>query len=102
MCLNRSAQKVASAWSRANFPPRELDALFRGVEAVYKANRALNSVRGLELQPCPFFATKTWIFLQKLKEIGPNPSDPKALGDLLMRWVKLPTHPMVNVLTRPI
>jgi hypothetical protein len=24
---------------------------------------------------------------QKLKEIGPNPSDPKALGDLLMRWV---------------
>jgi hypothetical protein len=25
--------------------------------------------------------------LQKLKEIGPNPSSPKALGDLLMRWI---------------
>ena len=27
------------------------------------------------------------IFLQRLKEIGPNPSSPKALGDLLMHWV---------------
>ena len=26
---------------------------------------------------------------QRLKEIGPNPSSPKALGDLLMRWVSL-------------
>jgi hypothetical protein len=26
--------------------------------------------------------------VQKLKEIGPNPSSPKALGDLLMRWVR--------------
>ncbi|CAE6421742.1 hypothetical protein ACGC1H_001836 [Rhizoctonia solani] len=59
-------RKVAAAWSRSNFPPKELDGLFRGVEAVYKANRALNT---------------------KLKEIGPNPSDPKALGDLLMRWI---------------
>ncbi|QRV90893.1 hypothetical protein RhiJN_18911 [Ceratobasidium sp. AG-Ba] len=59
-------RKVASAWSRSNFPPKELDTLFRGVEAVYKANRSLNT---------------------KLKEIGPNPSDPKALGDLLMRWI---------------
>lgn len=24
---------------------------------------------------------------QRLKEIGPNPSSPKALGDLLMHWV---------------
>lgn len=24
---------------------------------------------------------------QKLNEIGPNPSSPKALGDLLMRWI---------------
>ncbi|KAG9126521.1 hypothetical protein FRC07_003143 [Ceratobasidium sp. 392] len=64
--LSAIIRKVASAWSRSNFPPRELDALFRGVEMVYKANRALNS---------------------KLKEIGPNPSDPKALGDLLMRWI---------------
>ncbi|KAG8726672.1 hypothetical protein FRC12_023188, partial [Ceratobasidium sp. 428] len=66
VALNCASQKVASAWSRSNFPPRELDGVFRGVEAVYKANRALGS---------------------KLKEIGPNPSDPKALGDLLMRWI---------------
>ncbi|KAG8744709.1 hypothetical protein FRC10_009623 [Ceratobasidium sp. 414] len=64
--LSAIIRKVAAAWSRSNFPPRELDGLFRGVEAVYKANRALNT---------------------KLKEIGPNPSDPKALGDLLMRWI---------------
>lgn len=24
---------------------------------------------------------------QKLREIGPNPSSPKAIGDLLMRWI---------------
>ncbi|CAE6335918.1 unnamed protein product [Rhizoctonia solani] len=64
--LSSIIRKVAAAWSRSNFPPKELDGLFRGVEAVYKANRALNT---------------------KLKEIGPNPSDPKALGDLLMRWI---------------
>ncbi|CAE6429195.1 unnamed protein product [Rhizoctonia solani] len=64
--LSSIIRKVAAAWSRSNFPPKELDSLFRGVEAVYKANKALNT---------------------KLKEIGPNPSDPKALGDLLMRWI---------------
>lgn len=32
--------------------------------------------------------------LQKLKEIGPNPSSPKALGDLLMRWVCRPSRPL--------
>jgi hypothetical protein len=26
-------------------------------------------------------------YRQKLNEIGPNPSSPKALGDLLMRWI---------------
>ncbi|CAE7208155.1 unnamed protein product [Rhizoctonia solani] len=64
--LSSIIRKVAAAWSRSNFPPKELDSLFRGVEAVYKANKSLNT---------------------KLKEIGPNPSDPKALGDLLMRWI---------------
>ncbi|KAF8332387.1 uncharacterized protein EI90DRAFT_3055471 [Cantharellus anzutake] len=59
-------RRVASAWSRSNFPPRQLDAMFRAVESVYRANRGL---------------------LSKLKEIGPNPSSPKALGDLLMRWI---------------
>ncbi|KDQ30702.1 hypothetical protein PLEOSDRAFT_1035806 [Pleurotus ostreatus PC15] len=59
-------RKVAAAWSRSNLPPPDLDAMFRSIESVYKANRSL---------------------LLKLKEIGTNPSSPKALGDLLMRWI---------------
>ncbi|KAI9060198.1 hypothetical protein FKP32DRAFT_1668235 [Trametes sanguinea] len=59
-------RKVAAAWSRSNLPPKELDAMFRCIESIYKANRQL---------------------LGKLKEIGTNPSSPKALGDLLMRWI---------------
>ncbi|WWC59198.1 uncharacterized protein I303_101748 [Kwoniella dejecticola CBS 10117] len=64
--LSLVIRKVAAAWSRKDFPPPKLDAMFRCVEAVYRANRAFGS---------------------KLKEIGPNPSSPKALGDLLMRWI---------------
>ncbi|KAF8560439.1 hypothetical protein OG21DRAFT_1452553 [Imleria badia] len=59
-------RNVAAAWSRSNLPPPQLDLMFRSVEGVYKTNRAL---------------------LTKLKEIGENPSSPKALGDLLMRWI---------------
>ncbi|KZV76978.1 hypothetical protein PENSPDRAFT_747202 [Peniophora sp. CONT] len=59
-------RKVASAWSRNNLPPKDLDLMFRSLESVYKANRSLVS---------------------RLKEIGTNPSSPKALGDLLMRWI---------------
>ncbi|KAI9445289.1 hypothetical protein H4582DRAFT_2182937 [Lactarius indigo] len=59
-------RKVASAWSRTNLPPHELDLMFRSIEGVYKADRSLVS---------------------RLKEIGTNPSSPKALGDLLMRWI---------------
>ena len=42
--------------------------MFRSIEGVYKANRS---------------------FQAKLKEIGPNPSSPRAIGDLLMGWVRL-------------
>lgn len=59
-------RKAAGAWSRSNLPPPHLDTMFRSIETVYKANRSLYS---------------------KLKEIGTNPSSPKALGDLLMRWI---------------
>ncbi|KAG6842579.1 hypothetical protein C0991_000105 [Blastosporella zonata] len=59
-------RKVAAAWSRSNLPPPDLDTMFRSIEGVYKASRA---------------------FHNKLKEIGPNPASPKALGDLLMRWI---------------
>jgi len=58
-------RKVAGAWSRSNLPPPELDTMFRGIESIYKANRSM---------------------LSKLKDIGAS-SSPKALGDLLMRWI---------------
>ncbi|TFK30530.1 hypothetical protein FA15DRAFT_662501 [Coprinopsis marcescibilis] len=60
-------RKIAAAWSRSNLPPPELDTMFRSIEGVYKANRGLHN---------------------KLKDIGVNPSNPKALGDLLMSWIK--------------
>lgn len=47
-------QKVASAWSRSNLPPQELDQMFRAVEAVYKANRSFLSVRNHALCPVYF------------------------------------------------
>lgn len=64
--LGKIIKKVAGAWSRSNFPPAELDTMFRNVESIYRVNRS---------------------FLKSLKEIGPNPSSPRALGDLLMRWI---------------
>ncbi|KAI8981272.1 hypothetical protein BD414DRAFT_492160 [Trametes punicea] len=68
-------RKVAAAWSRSNLPPPELDMMFRSIESIYKANRQL---------------------LGKLKEIGTNPSSPKALGDLLMRWIDDLEGPYTN------
>ena len=61
-------KRVAAAWSRSNFPPKALDTIFRAIEAVFRINKVL---------------------LAKLEDIGPNPASPKALGDLLMRWVRL-------------
>ncbi len=58
--------------------------MFRCAEAVYRANRAFGNVRSSIV---PTYAML--IPFQRLKEIGPNPSSPKALGDLLMRWVSL-------------
>ncbi|KAL1409909.1 hypothetical protein Q8F55_003908 [Vanrija albida] len=59
-------RRVAAAWSRRNLPPPKLDAMFRCIEAVYRANRA---------------------FAVRLKDIAANPANAKALGDLLMRWI---------------
>jgi hypothetical protein len=42
-------QKVASAWSRSNLPPHDLDLMFRSIEGVYKADRSLLSVRVFDL-----------------------------------------------------
>lgn len=62
-------KRVAGAWSRTNFPPRALDRMFRAIEKCYRVNKSL---------------------LGRLNEIGPSPASPKALGDLLMRWVGAP------------
>ncbi|KAI0691336.1 hypothetical protein BC835DRAFT_122657 [Cytidiella melzeri] len=59
-------RKVASAWSRQNLPPPELDKMFRSIEGIFKANKLL---------------------LAKLKDIGTDPSSLKTLGDLLMKWI---------------
>jgi hypothetical protein len=64
--MSKIIRKVASAWSKHNFPPKALDLLFRAIEGCFRANKGL---------------------LAQLVEIGPSPASPKALGDLLMRWV---------------
>ncbi|WFD44920.1 hypothetical protein MPSI1_003594 [Malassezia psittaci] len=65
--LSMIIRRVAGAWSPSNFPPSELDAMFRAVESVYRTNNH---------------------FLQSLQEIGPNPESPKGLGNLLMQWIQ--------------
>ncbi|CAO1630238.1 unnamed protein product [Parajaminaea phylloscopi] len=64
--LSSIIKTVASAWNRANFPPAELDTMFRNIESIYRVNK---------------------VFLKALKDIGPEPSSPRPLGDLLMRWI---------------
>lgn len=64
--LHALVHNVARAWSRSRPPPRALDAMFRAIEGLSRAHRA---------------------FYNDLKAIGPRPASPKALGDLLMRWV---------------
>ncbi|KLO20261.1 hypothetical protein SCHPADRAFT_934853 [Schizopora paradoxa] len=73
--LSGIIRKVASAWSRSNLPPSQLDSMFRSIEAIFKANRFL---------------------LAKLKEIGLNPSSPRAIGDLLMKWIDHLDVPYTN------
>lgn len=85
----RVDQKVAGAYSRHNFPPPELDQAFRATEAVYRTNKALVQVclRPPGRSPFPMPDPARALCPQKLNEIGPNPASPKALGDLLMRWI---------------
>lgn len=65
--LSLIIKKVAAAYSRHNFPPPHLDKHFRLAEGIYRANKG---------------------FLAELNAIGgTEPKSPKALGDLLMRWV---------------
>ncbi|SCV72283.1 BQ2448_4977 [Microbotryum intermedium] len=64
--LGMVIKRVAAAWSPTNLPPPALVTIFRSMHAIYKTNE---------------------LFLTRLIEIGPNPSSPRALGDLLMRWV---------------
>lgn len=71
--------------------------MFRGVEGVYKANRSL---LGVSVQ-LAFDVAEALSHVQKLNEIGgnPNSANPKALGDLLMRWVRSRGSPSVQGIT---
>ncbi|WFD32151.1 hypothetical protein MSPP1_003196 [Malassezia sp. CBS 17886] len=64
--LSIAIRRAAAAWSQANFPPPQLDRLFRAIELIYRTNNE---------------------FLRSLQEIGPTPSSPKGLGNLLMAWI---------------
>lgn len=64
--LGLAIRRVAAAWNPGNFPPREVDTMFRSLEVVLRTNGE---------------------FLRALQEIGPNPASPKGLGNLLMHWV---------------
>jgi hypothetical protein len=46
-----TTQRAAAAWSRRNLPPPKLDAMFRCIEAVYRANRAFGVV-SCRCDPC--------------------------------------------------
>ena len=45
-------KRVAAAWSRTNFPPPQLDGMFRAIEAVYRINKALLAVSFRSLPLC--------------------------------------------------
>lgn len=65
--------------------------MFRNIEAVYRVNRSFLKVcyASTSLRFWAFLKAIAPVFPQSLREIGPNPSSPKALGDLLMRWVSV-------------
>ncbi|PKY38580.1 hypothetical protein RhiirA4_537407 [Rhizophagus irregularis] len=59
-------QQVTACWSNDDFPPPELDLMFRNVEVIYKQNKK---------------------FYLKLDKIGSNPASAKDLGETLLIWI---------------
>jgi len=64
--LGITLHRVAAAWNPRDLPAKDVDAMFRALHTVYRTNSE---------------------FLRALQEIGPNPSSPKGLGNLLMHWI---------------
>lgn len=64
--LGITLHRVAAAWNPKDLPAKDVDAMFRALHTVYRTNSE---------------------FLRALEEIGPNPTSPKGLGNLLMHWV---------------
>lgn len=64
--LGITLHRVAAAWNPKDLPAKDVDAMFRALHTVYRTNSE---------------------FLRALQEIGPNPSSPKGLGNLLMHWI---------------
>ncbi|KAF8761271.1 RhoGEF domain [Rhizoctonia solani] len=87
--LSSIIRKVAAAWSRSNFPPKELDSLFRGIEAVYKANKALNTrvltnVRQIDDLEPPYtrFINAYAAGFDTWRPVQQNPNLGRILGEL--------------------
>lgn len=76
--MGLAIRRVAAAWNPNNFPPGEVDTMFRSLEVVLRTNTE---------------------FLRSLQEIGPNPASPKGLGNLLMHWVDKLQPPYSQYLT---
>ena len=64
--LGITLHRVAAAWNPKDLPAKDVDAMFRALHTVFRTNSE---------------------FLRALQEIGPNPSSPKGLGNLLMHWI---------------
>jgi hypothetical protein len=54
-------QRVAAAWSRKDLPPQKLDAMFRCVEAVYRANRSFGVVSLVVVHQGAFYRELTLV-----------------------------------------
>jgi hypothetical protein len=61
--------------------------MFRAVEAIYRVNKSFLAVRPPVFPLLPPLDANTGRRLQKLNVIGPSPSSPAPLGDLLMAWI---------------
>lgn len=75
--LGITLHRVAAAWNPKDLPSKDVDAMFRALHTVYRTNSE---------------------FLRALQEIGPNPTSPKGLGNLLMHWVDTLQGPYTHYL----
>ncbi|KAG8983207.1 hypothetical protein FRB90_006222, partial [Tulasnella sp. 427] len=88
-------KKVAAAWSRTNFPPVELDAMFRAVEAVYRANRGFLQIEDLDT-PYSRFCNTYSVGFDTWQPVASNTALPPLLANLSE------THPPTSATSIPV